>query len=102
LAVGQTRDRNAFRQRRISSRSPFPDLRFELGDFVAEGNRVNTQLDDARHEHRFDGRPRTVRLVDRCLGPDDLLLRRRQNHGHRQVVDRLSVVQQLGLLGWKT
>jgi predicted ester cyclase len=37
---GQTLDVQAFKQRLTSSRFPFPDLRFELEEFVEEGNRV--------------------------------------------------------------
>jgi predicted ester cyclase len=41
---GQSLDREAFKQRLISSRGPFPDLRFELGEFVSEEDRIALSL----------------------------------------------------------
>jgi hypothetical protein len=37
---GKTLEPDAFKQRVITSRGPVPDLRFELGGCVAEGNRA--------------------------------------------------------------
>ena len=92
-------DRDAFRQRLISSRSPFPDLRFELGNFVAEGNRValswtmrgtNT---GSVGDRAPSGQPIVVHGLTIYYFTNGRII------GHRQVVDRLSVVQQLGLIG---
>jgi steroid delta-isomerase-like uncharacterized protein len=96
---GQTLDRDAFKQRLISSRAPFPDLRFELEEFVEEGNRValgwtmrgtNTGPVAGRAP---SGRPIAVHGLTIYYFSDGRIT------GHRQVVDRLSVVQQLGLMG---
>ena len=37
---GRTLSRDEFKQRLITSRAPFPDLRFDLSETIAEGNRV--------------------------------------------------------------
>ena len=96
---GQTLDRAAFKQRLIASRGPFPDLRFDLEEFVEDGNRValgwtmrgtNTGSMGARPP---SGRPIAVRGLTIYYFADGRIT------GHRQVVDRLSVVQQLGLAG---
>lgn len=96
---GQTLDRAAFKQRLIASRAPFPDLRFDLEEFVEEGNRValgwtmhgtNTGSVGGRAP---SGRQITVHGLTIYYFADGKIT------GHRQVVDRLSVVHQLGLTG---
>jgi predicted ester cyclase len=96
---GQTLDRDTFKQRLVSSRRPFPDLRFDLEEFVEEGNRValgwtmrgtNT---GSVGDRAPSGRPIAVHGLTIYYFAD------RRITGHRQVVDRLSVVQQLGLIG---
>jgi steroid delta-isomerase-like uncharacterized protein len=96
---GQTLNREAFKERLIVSRTPFPDLRFELGDAVSEGDRVaicwtmvGTQTGP------MAGRPATGRPI-RVQGMTVYFFSQDRITGHRQVVDRLSVAQQLGLLG---
>ena len=96
---GQTLTREAFKQRLTVSRAPFPDLRFELGEAVAEGDRVAicwTML--GTQAGPMAGRPATGRAI-RVQGMTLYYFQDGQITGHRQVVDRLSVVQQLGLMG---
>ena len=96
---GQTLDRDTFKQRLISSRGPFPDLRFELGELVVEGDRValSWTMRGTNTESMADrppsGRSIAVRGLTIYYFADAKIT------GHRQVVDRLSVVQQLGLIG---
>ncbi len=96
---GQTLDRTAFKQRLIASREPFPDLRFDLEEFVADGNLValgwtmrgtNSGSVGGRAP---SGRQIAVRGLTIYYFADGKIT------GHRQVVDRLAVVQQLGLAG---
>ena len=96
---GQTLDRDAFKQRLSASRAPFPDLRFDLEEFVEGGNCValgwtmrgtNTGAIGGRAP---SGRPIAVHGLTIYYFADGRIT------GHRQVVDRLSVVQQLGLAG---
>ena len=96
---GQTLDREAFKQRLISSRGPFPDLRFELGEFVAEGNRVALSWTmRGTNTGSVAGRAPSGRLIA-VQGLTIYYFADGRIIGHRQVVDRLSVVQQLGLVG---
>jgi len=94
---GQTLSRAGFKDRLTTSRAPFPDLRFELGDIVADGDRVaiswtmrGTQV-GALGGRPASGRAINVQGMTIYYFADGLIT------GHRQVVDRLSVVQQLGL-----
>jgi steroid delta-isomerase-like uncharacterized protein len=96
---GQTLSREGFRNRLVTSRAPFPDLRFELGDVVADGDRVavswimrGTQLGD------LGGRPPTGRPIE-VRGMTIYYFSHGRISGHRQVVDRLTVARQLGLGG---
>jgi steroid delta-isomerase-like uncharacterized protein len=96
---GQTLSREGFKNRLVTSRAPFPDLRFELGDLVAEGDRVavswimrGTQL-GALGGLPPSGRTIAVRGMTIYYFTDGRIA------GHRQIVDRLAVAQQLGLLG---
>jgi steroid delta-isomerase-like uncharacterized protein len=96
---GQTLTRQAFKERLATSRAPFPDLRFELGDTAAEGDRVAvcwTML--GTQTASMAGRPPTGRPI-RVQGMTVYDFAAGRITGHRQVVDRLTVAQQLGLLG---
>jgi len=95
---GQTLDRDTFKQRLISSRGPFPDLRFDLEEFVEGENRValgwtmrgtNT---GSVGDRAPSGQPIVVHGLTIYYFTNGRII------GHRQVVDRLSVVQQLGLI----
>jgi steroid delta-isomerase-like uncharacterized protein len=96
---GQTLDVPAFKQRLVSSRSPFPDLRFELEEFVEEGNRVAIGWTmRGTNTGSFGGRAATGRVIA-VHGLTVYYFAHGRIVGHRQVVDRLTVAQQLGLMG---
>jgi len=90
---------HAFMDRLLASRAPFPDLKFEIGETIAAGDRValswttrGTQLGP------MGGRPPSGRSFA-VQGMTIYHFADGRIIGHRQVVDRLSVAQQLGLLG---
>lgn len=96
---GQTLSREGFKNRLTTSRAPFPDLCFALGDIVAEGDRVavswimrGTQLG------ALGARPPSGRQIE-VHGMTIYYFTEGRISGHRQVVDRLTVAQQLGLTG---
>jgi len=96
---GQTLPGAGFKERLLTSRAPFPDLTFDIGETVSEGDRValswtmrGTQL-GSMGGRPPSGRSFAVRGMTIYHFADGRII------GHQQVVDRLSVVQQLGLLG---
>lgn len=96
---GQTLSVSGFKERLIVSRAPFPDLTFDIGETVSEGDRValswtmrGTQL-GSMGGRLPSGRSFAVRGMTIYHFADGRIV------GHQQVVDRLSVAQQLGLLG---
>jgi steroid delta-isomerase-like uncharacterized protein len=96
---GQTLSLSGFKERLLASRAPFPDLTFEIGETVCAGDRValswtmrGTQLGT------MGGRPPSGRSIA-VQGMTIYHFANGRIIGHRQVVDRLSVAQQLGLLG---
>jgi predicted ester cyclase len=96
---GQTLDVQAFKQRLISSRSPFSDLRFELEEFVEQANRVAIGWTmRGTNSGAFGGRAATRRAIA-VHGLTVYYFTDGQIIGPRQVVDRLTVAQQLGLMG---
>ena len=96
---GQTLDVQAFKQRLTSSRSPFQDLRFELEEFVEEGNRVAIGWTmRGTNTGSFGGGAATGRVIA-VRGLTVYYFADGRIIGHRQVVDRLTVAQQLGLMG---
>lgn len=96
---GQTLSREGFRQRVAISREPFPDLRFELGDMVADGDRVAVcWVMHGTNSGPFAGRPPSGRVI-RVHGHTLYYFANGRITGHRQVVDRLAVARQVGLLG---
>lgn len=96
---GQTLDREGFRRRLIESKAPFPDLRFHPGEFVAEGERVVVSWTlTATHRGELAGIPATGRPIE-IAGMTIYYLEDGRITGHRQVVDRLAVLQQIGALG---
>ena len=92
------------RRFRVGSRTPLasrtvPDLTFDLGETVSAGDRValswtmrGTQL-GSMSGRPPSGRSFAVRGMTIYHFADGRII------GHQQVVDRLSVAQQLGLLG---
>jgi steroid delta-isomerase-like uncharacterized protein len=96
---GQTLSRAAFRERLVLSRAPFPDLRFELLEVVADGDRVAIAWTmHGTQTGRLGDRAPTGREI-RAQGMTIYYFRDGLITGHRQVVDRLTVARQLGLAG---
>jgi steroid delta-isomerase-like uncharacterized protein len=96
---GRTLDVQGFKQRLSTSRAPFPDLRFELEEFVEEGNRVAVGWTmRGTNTGSFGGRAATGRVIA-VRGLTVYYFADGRISGHRQVVDRLTVAQQLGLMG---
>lgn len=96
---GKTLSREEFKHRLLASRAPFPDLRFQIAETIAAGDQVviawrmlGTQT-GAMGGVPPTGRPIAVQGMTIYDFRDGLIA------GHRQVVDRLGVVQQLGLAG---
>ena len=96
---GRTLTREGFRERVALSRVPFPDLRFELGEMVAAGDRVAVAwIMHGTQTGPLGERPATGRSI-RVHGMTIYDFTGGRITGHRQVVDRLAVAQQLGILG---
>lgn len=96
---GATLSRDGFKDRVLASRAPFPDLRFEIAETIAAGDQVviawrmlGTQT-GAMGALPPTGRPIAVHGITVYYFRGGLIA------GHRQVVDRLAVAQQLGLGG---
>jgi steroid delta-isomerase-like uncharacterized protein len=96
---GKTLSRSAFKDRLNQSRGPFPDLHFDVTDTVANGDTVAIAWTMTGTQTGFlGGQPPTHRRF-MTHGMTIYYFLDGQLTGHRQVVDRLSVVQQLGLAG---
>ena len=94
---GQTLSRAGFRERLARSRAPFPDLRFELLEVIADGDRVAIAWTmHGRQTGPLGAQPATGREI-RAQGMTVYYFRDGRITGHRQVVDRLTVARQLGL-----
>ena len=94
---GATLSRAAFKERLAASRGPFPDLRFDLSDVIAEDDRVAiTWVMSGTHSAPLGQFPATGRRID-VRGITVYYFRDGRITGHRQVVDRLAVLTQLGL-----
>ena len=94
---GQTLSREGFKQRLTTSRSPFPDLHFEIAETVAEGDRVAiTWTMSGTQSGALGERPPTGARIS-VKGMTIYYFRFGRITGHTQVVDRLAVAQQLGL-----
>jgi steroid delta-isomerase-like uncharacterized protein len=96
---GATLSHDGFRQRLLASRAPFPDLRFDITETVAEGDRVVIAWRMlGTHAGALGPYPPTGRRID-VRGMTIYYFRDGRITGHRQVVDRLAVGRQLGLGG---
>jgi steroid delta-isomerase-like uncharacterized protein len=96
---GQTLSREGFAERMQISRAPFPDLRFEVTDTVAEGDRVAISwIMRGTHLAAMGAVPATGRAIA-VQGMTIYTFADGYLTGHRQVVDRLAVAAQLGLMG---
>jgi steroid delta-isomerase-like uncharacterized protein len=95
---GATLSRAEFKERLITSRAPFPDLHFDLTDVVAENDCVAIAWSMRGTQTGAIGPlPATGRRID-VRGMTVYYFRDGRITGHRQVVDRLSVARQLGVL----
>ena len=92
-------DRAGFRDFVTMWRTAFPDVRCEVGDLVAEGNRVAWSVRAVgTHEGDFMGIPGTGRKVDF----DSLNIaefRDGRAHHHKMLMDLPALLQQLGVAG---
>jgi steroid delta-isomerase-like uncharacterized protein len=96
---GATLSREEFKERLRASRVPFPDLRFEIAETVAEGDRVTIAWRMLGTQTGPMGSlPPTGRGIS-VQGITVYYFRDGRITGHRQVVDRLAVARQLGLAG---
>jgi steroid delta-isomerase-like uncharacterized protein len=94
---GATLSREGFKERLRSSRAPFPDLLFEIGETIAEGDRVAIAWRmRGTHTGPLGPYPATGRPID-VAGMTVYYFRDGRITGHTQVVDRVAVAQQLGL-----
>jgi steroid delta-isomerase-like uncharacterized protein len=94
---GRTLSRDEFKQRLITSRAPFPDLRFDVSHPIAQGDRVAIAWTMRGHQTGVvadrpgSGRPIEVQGMTVYYFADGRIT------GHRQVVDRLTAGRQLGV-----
>jgi len=96
---GTTLTREQFGARLGASRAPFPDLTFEISDCLSQGDRVAIAWTmRGTHRGELDGLPASGRPIE-VLGMTIYYFEDGRISGHRQVVDRLSVMRQIGLLG---
>lgn len=96
---GQTLSREEFAARLRISRAPFPDLRFEVTDTLADGDRVAISWTmRGTHLAAMGAVPATGRAIA-VQGMTIYTFAAGYLTGHRQVVDRLAVAAQLGLMG---
>jgi steroid delta-isomerase-like uncharacterized protein len=92
---GQLLDRAAYIQRVSFSRGAFPDLRFEMHDLVAAGDRVAVRWSAAGTQlGNLPGLPASGRRLH-FAGQTVYELRGERIAGHWQVIDRLGFLQQL-------
>ena len=94
---GATLSPEGFKERLRSSRAPFPDLRFEIDETITEGDRVAIAWHmRGTHTGPLGLYPATGRRID-VPGMTVYYFRDGWITGHRQVVDRVAVAQQLAL-----
>ncbi|HZR35332.1 MAG TPA: ester cyclase [Nevskia sp.] len=92
---GKQLDAEAFKERLRVSRAPFPDQRFEIQELFADGDAVvATWLWTGTHRAELAGFPATGRQI-RMSGATVYYFEGLKICGHWQIVDRLSVFQQL-------
>ena len=92
---GAVLSRAAFKERLVASRAPFPDLRFDLAEVIAQGDRVAIAWNmRGTQTGPLGALAATGRPID-VQGMTVYYFRDGRITGHRQVVDRLSVVHQL-------
>ncbi len=91
----QTLDLAGFKDRLRISRAPFPDQRFEIQQFLADGDAVAiTWLWAGTHLGDMPGFPATGKVI-RMSGATVYSFDGERLSGHWQITDRLGVYQQL-------
>ena len=96
---GQTLDREQFAERVMYSRNAFPDLRFDIQDMVAEGQRVAVfWIMSGTHQGALDNLPAT----GKPFTISGITIYDFDDHGkvcgHTQAYDRLGFMAQMGLI----
>lgn len=95
---GQTLDPAGFKERLEASIAPFPDLTFEVGEMLADGDRVAVSWRmTGTQAGEIPGVPGTGHAID-TPGITIYYFRDGRIAGHRQAMDRVAVMQQMGLL----
>ena len=95
---GQVLTPEGFKDRFRISRAPFPDLHFEISEAVSDGARVAVSWTmRATNQGPLGGRPATGRKI--CVkGITIYYAEAARITGHTQAVDRLTILNQLGML----
>jgi steroid delta-isomerase-like uncharacterized protein len=96
---GATLSRAGFKERLRQSRAPFPDLHFDISDVVAAGDKVAIAWTMRGTQTGPIGPILATQRSFAVQGMTVYYFSDGQLTGHRQVVDRLAVAQQLGLTG---
>jgi len=96
---GQTLDRETFAKRVMYSRNAFPDLRFDIREMVAEGQRVTAfWIMSGTHQGALDNLPPTGKpfaISGITIYDFD---EAGKVSGHTQAYDRLGFMAQMGLI----
>jgi steroid delta-isomerase-like uncharacterized protein len=96
---GQTLTVDQFCERMVTSRAPFPDLTFSVHIMIDGGDCVVANwVMSGTHQAPLGDFPATGRTIN-IHGMTIYYVSDGRLTGHRQVVDRLAVLQQLGMLG---
>jgi steroid delta-isomerase-like uncharacterized protein len=96
---GRELTREDFKQRLVTSRASFPDLRFQLDDLVANTDRVALSWTMRGHQTGALAERPASDLPIEARGMTIYYIAAGRITGHRQVVDRLTVARQLGFVG---
>lgn len=96
---GQTLDREGFKERLRISSAPFPDLHFEIHDVIAADDRAAVSWTMTGTNTGPMGKmPATGKAIE-ARGITIYFIEDGRMTGHWQAMDRLAVLQQLGILG---
>ena len=94
---GQTLDQEGFKKRLKISRMPFPDIQFEISEMVEQDNRIAVSWTMRGTNSGPMGNIEATGKTIEAQGLTIYYFEAGKIAGHRQVADRLAVVQQLGL-----
>lgn len=96
---GNTLTHAGFKERLTISRSPFPDLNFEIEEVVADDDRVAVNwIMRGTNTGELAGRPPNGRSIE-ARGITIYYVKHGRITGHNQAMDRLAVMQQMGFIG---